>query len=104
MPVHIDGYTVLVHAHRSVVLTSLPVPEPHFAIRVTRGKELTIRTELQPASIAGAHMSGEALLAIKFEIAMLHIVDHDAVVHTLACEILSIGMHRGRRNSVHVGL
>lgn len=102
MPVHVYGYTVFVHAHRSVVLAGFPVPKPKLAVCVTRGQKLAVWTELQSTGVARAHVPSKALFTIQLKISMLYVVDYNAVVHALACEVLSIRMQGCCWNCVHI--
>lgn len=103
MPGHIDAHTALVHLHRAIVLARLPIPEPQFSLSITTAQELSIRGECQTTGIARAEMARELFLAIHLEVAFA-VVDHDLVVHRLACEVLLVGVHGGSGHSVHVRL
>jgi hypothetical protein len=46
-------------------------------------------------------MACETFLTIEFEVAFA-IIDNNFIIHRLACEVFSIGMHGGSWDSVHV--
>ena len=48
-------------------------------------------------------MASELLFPVHLKVA-LAIVDHDFVVHRLACKVLHVWMHRGRWDGVHIRL
>ena len=90
------------HLQSTIVLAGLPVPEPQAPLRVTRGQELSIWTEFEPACVASRHVPIECLFPVQFEIT-LGIIDDNLIVHALPCEVLSIRVHSRGGNRVHVG-
>lgn len=91
------------HFHGSQVLAGFPIPEPELAIAVARCQKLSIRGEIQPAGVARVQVPTELLFAVHLEVTFA-VVDHYFVVHGLAREILSIRMHCGRWDSLHIRL
>lgn len=91
------------HLHGPEVLAALPVPEPHPALCITRGQELSIWAEVESTSVARVDVASKLLLAIHLEVAFA-IIDHYFIVHGLAREVLAVRVHGGCRDGLHIRL
>jgi len=88
----------------TIVLLGGPVPEPEFALSISRAQELAVGRELQAAGVPRGHVSFEGLLLVLDEVAVPDLVDEDLVVHALPNPGLATRVQRGCGNRVHVGL
>lgn len=102
--VPVDAYAhVVMYFDRSVVLLSLPIPEPELAFSVARGHELAIWAASYAARVPLVDMAREDLLLVLFQ-ASLAIVDHDSVIKRLPKPEGATRMQGCRWNGVHIRL